>query len=222
MSVSMPRHVICWIMIAVTPVPLIAAGGNSGGAMLFGRGKGTVWLNGRPLPRSSAVFPGDLIQTQPESLATLDASGSGVIVLPDSLVRFEQNAVSLEHGSVSVATSKRMLALARKVTVTPASDTWTEFEVEETDGTVQVIASKGTVNVNCGKGTSNLSEGEQASPDQAGNCNKKRRKRAPLVPMGGGVLSNPIRVGGALIVTGVVVCLLLCETDTPFLSPWKP
>src|ERR1700732_49792 len=116
MSVSMPRHVICWIMIAVTPVPLIAAGGDSGGAMLFCRGKGMVWLNGRPLPRSSAVFPGDLIQTQPESLATLDASGSGVIVLPDSLVRFEQNAVSLEHGSVSVATSKRMLALAREVT----------------------------------------------------------------------------------------------------------
>ncbi len=55
--------------------------------MLYGRG--AVWLNGKPLPRSSAVFPGDLIQTQPESLATLDASGSGVIVLPDSLVKFE-------------------------------------------------------------------------------------------------------------------------------------
>jgi hypothetical protein len=211
------------MLIVVTPASVVAADSDSGAAMLFGRGKGTVWLNGRPLPRSSAVFPGDLIQTQPESLATLDASGSGVIVLPDSLVRFEQNAVSLEHGSVSVATSKRMLALARKVTVTPTSNSWTEFEVEETNGTVQVIASKGSVKVNCGKATSNLSEGEQATSDEAGNCNnKKKRKAPPIVPGDGGILSDPYVLAGAIIVGGTVVCLLLCETDKPFLSQWKP
>jgi hypothetical protein len=187
--------------------------------MLYG--KGSVWLNGSPLPRSSAVFPGDLIQTQPESVATLDASGSGVIVLPDSLVKFEGNAVSLEHGGVSVATSKGMVALAKEVTVTPASNAWTEFEVADTGGGVQVVASKGNVNVNCGKGTATLSEGDQAAPDDSGNCKKKRKGGAP-VPGNGGILTNPYVLGGAVVGGGVIVCLLLCNTSNPFLSQWKP
>jgi hypothetical protein len=206
-------------MIAVTPAALVAA--DSGGAMVYGRGE--VWLNGKPLPRSSAVFPGDLIQTQPESLATLDASGSGVIVLPDSLVKFEANAVSLEHGSLSVATSHGMVALAREVTVTPASNKWTEFEVTDAHGTVQVIASKGEVNVNCGKGNATLSEGEQVTRDESGNCNKtKRRPGGAPVPGHGGILTDPYVQAGGLVVGGVVVCLLLCNPSKPFVSQWKP
>jgi hypothetical protein len=220
MSVPMLRPVICWMLIAVTPVSLVAVDGESGAAMLYGKGK--VLLNDRPLPRSSAVFPGDLIQTQPESLATLDGSGSGVIVFPDSLVKFEGNAVSLEHGSVSVATSKGMVALAREVTVTPASNTWTEFEVADMNGTVRVFANKGSVNVNCRKGTVNLSEGDQATPDNSGNCNKKKRKSGTPLPFDGALLADPYVQAGGLIIGGVVVCLLLCNSSKAFLSPWKP
>jgi hypothetical protein len=216
----MLRKVICWMLIAVTPASLVAADADSGAAMLYGRGKGTVWLNGRSLPRSSAVFPGDLIQTQPESLATLDASGSGLIVLPDSLVKFEGNAVSLEHGGVSVATSKGMVALAREVTVTPVSNAWTEFEVADANGTVQVVASKGNVNVNCGKGTANLSAGEQATPDESGNCKKRRKGGAP-VPGSGSILTDPYFLSWALV-GGAIICLLLCTSSKPFLSQWKP
>jgi hypothetical protein len=215
----MVRNFICWVMIAITPAAVVAV--DSDPAMLYGRGP--VWLNGKPLPRTSAVFPGDLIQTQPESLATLDTSGSGVIVLPDSLVKFEANAVSLEHGSVSVATSHGMVALAREVTVTPASDKWTEFEVADVNGTIQVVASKGAVNVNCGKGTATLSEGEETTRDQSGNCNKKnRRKGAAPIPGHGGILTDPYVQAGGLIVGGVVVCLLLCTSSKPYLSQWKP
>jgi len=208
------------MMIAFTPAALVAADADSGAAMLYGRGGGAVWLNGKPMPRSSAVFPGDLIQTQPESLATLDASGSGVIVLPDSLVKFERNAVTLQHGGVSVATSQGMVAFAREVTVTPASNIWTEFEVVDAAGTVQVVASKGDVNVNCGKSTATLSEGEQATPDDSGNCKKKRKGAA--TPVNGGLLRDPYVQAGALIGGGVLVCLLLCTSSKPFVSQWKP
>jgi hypothetical protein len=217
----MLRSSICWILIVLTPASLIAADADSGAAMVYGKGAGRVWLNGNPLPRSSAVFPGDLIQTQADAVATLDASGSGVIVLPDSLVKFEGNSVSLEHGGVSVATSKGMVALAKEVTVTPASNAWTEFEVADTGGTVQVVASKGNVNVNCGKGTASLSEGDQAAPDDSGNCRKKRKGGAP-VPRNGSILTNPYVLGGAVVGGGVIVCLLLCNTSSPFLSQWKP
>jgi hypothetical protein len=220
MSVSMLRPVICWILIALTPAAMLAADGESGAAMLYG--KGTVWLNGTPLPHSSAVFPGDLIQTQPESIATLDASGSGLIVFPDSLVKFEGNAISLERGSLSVATSKGMVASAEGVTVTPAANTWTEFQVAEANGMVQVFATKGNVNVNCGKETTNLSAGEQATPDKSGKCNKKRRKGGPPLPGDSPLLTNPFILGGAVITGGVVACLLLCNSSKDFLSPWKP
>jgi hypothetical protein len=212
------RDLVCWLMIAVTPAALFAA--DTGAAMVYG--KGEVWLNGKPMPRSSAVFPGDFIQTQPESLATLDASGSGVIVLPDSLVKFEANAVSLQHGGVSVATSHGMVALAREVTVTPASEKWTEFEVADTDGTVQVVASKGEVNVNCGNGSATLSEGDQATRDGSGNCNKKRRKGGAPVPAHGSILTDPYVMAGGVIAGGVIVCLLLCNSSKPFVSQWKP
>jgi hypothetical protein len=214
----MLRSVVCWMMIAVTPAALVAA--DSGAAMLYGKGTGAVWLNGKPLPRSSAVFPGDLIQTQAESLATLDTSGSGVIVLPDSLVRFDGNAVSLQHGSVNVATSHRMVAFAQDVTVTPASDAWTEFEVVDAGDSVQVAAKKGDVTVKCGKDMATLSEGEQTTRDQSGDCRKKRK--LPPTPVNGGPLSGPFVRAGALIGGGVIVCLLLCKTSQPFVSQWKP
>jgi len=217
----MLRNVICWILISVTPASLIAADTDSGAAILNGRGMGGVWLNGKLVPRTSAVFPGDFIQTQPESLATLDASGSGIIVFPDSLVKFEGNAVSLEHGSVNVATSKGMVARARAVSVTPASNTWTEFEIWDANGKVQVAAGQGNVIVSCGKGTVNLSAGEQATADESGHC-KKRRMGAPPVPGSGGILMDPYVLGGGLIGGGVIVCLLLCTSSNPFLSQWKP
>jgi len=207
------------MLVAITPASLLAA--DSGAAMLYGRGP--VWLNGSPLPNSSAVFPGDLIKTQPESLATLDASGSGIIVLPDSVVKFEGKAVTLEHGSVNVATSAGMVAIVGVVTVTPASNTWTEFEVGDANGSVQVFASKGSINVYCGKDTANLSEGEQANPDDSGKCNKKKRKAAgPPFSGGDGWLTNPYVLGGAAVTTGVIVCLLLCNSSQPFMSQYKP
>jgi hypothetical protein len=222
-SAFMLRDVVCWMMIVLTPAALVAADADSGAAVLYGRGKGTVLLNGRPLPGSSAVFPGDLIQTQQESLATLDAPGSGVIVLQDSLVRFERNAVSLQHGGVNVATSHGMVALAKQVTVTPVSNTWTEFEVVETSDTVQVMAGKGDVNVNCGKDSTTLSPGDQATGDDSGNCHKKKRKAAgaPL-PTDGSVLTNPYVVAGVVIGGGGVVCLLLCSSSKPNVSQSKP
>jgi len=207
------------MLIAVTPAALIAA--DSGAAMLYGRGS-AVWLNGRPLPRSSAVFPGDLIQTQAESLATLDAFGSGVIVFPDSLIKFEKNAVSLEHGGINVATSHRMVALAGEITVTPVADAWTEFEVVDESGTVQVAATKGDVNVNCGKSHATLSEGEQATRDESGNCKKRKRRGGAPIPGSGSMLANRYVLGGSVIGAGVIVCLLLCDSSKPYVSQWKP
>ena len=66
---------------------------------------GAAWLNGSEVPKSAAVFSGDMLQTRPDSTASIQSIGSNVMVSADSLVKFEGLAVELEHGAVRVTTS---------------------------------------------------------------------------------------------------------------------
>ena len=204
-------------MIALTPASLLA---TDSGAMLHGQGQ--VWLNGKLLPRSSAVFSGDLIQTQPDSVATVDASGSSLIVMPNSLLKFSGTSVLLEHGVVSVGTSQGLIAQTGQVTVTPATSKWTEFELADANGAIQVVARKGQMTVDCGKNTVSLSEGEEVTPDDSGKCRKRRRAGGAPTSARGPIFTDPYVQGGVLAGGGVLVCLLLCSSSKPFVSQWKP
>jgi hypothetical protein len=197
---------------------------DSGSAMLYA--KGTTWLNGSTVPKSSAVFPGDLVQTKPDSAANINAAGSSVIILPDSLVKFEGAAVSIEHGSVTVATSKGMTTRAGDVTVSPASNALTEFDVSDLNGTVQIVARKGDLSVSDGSQTSTLAQGEQTTrddsqPDQDRKKKKRRGGGAAPPAAGGGILDSPVAIGvGAAAVGGLITWVLL-QDDEPA-SPSKP
>jgi len=213
MSVSRLRDIACWIMIAVVPGSLWAA--DSSPAMLYARG--TAWINGGAVPRTSAVFPGDLVQTRSDSVASINASGSNVVVLADSLVKFEGPDVALEHGSLRVATSKGLSTHTGDVTVAPASNGWTEFEVKQvSDDAVQIVAQKGDVTVSDGSTTSTLSQGQQTTVDNsAEKKKKKRRKGGGAVPASGGaVLDSPIVIyGGAAAVGGLLTWVLLQDSN---------
>jgi hypothetical protein len=208
MSVSKLRSVACWIMIAAVPGSLLAADSNP--AMLYA--KGTAWINGSAVPRTSAVFPGDLVQTNSDSIASINGAGSSVVVLADSLVKFDGSAVSLEHGSLSVATSKGLSTHSGDITIVPASNGWTEFEVKQvSEGTVQVVAQKGDVNVSDGSSTSTVSQGQQATVESSEKKKKKRRKAAGAIPASSGaILDSPVVIyGGAAAVGGLLTWVLL-------------
>jgi hypothetical protein len=208
MSCPRLRNIACRIMLVVVPVSLWAA--DSSPAMLYS--KGTAWINGSTVPHTSTVFPGDLVQTQSDSMANINASGSSVVILADSLVKFEGPEVSLEHGGLTVATSKGMVTHAGDVTVTPASKGWTEFEVKQgSDGTVQVVAQKGDVTVSDGSNTSTVPQGQQTTVDSQENKKKKRRKVGGAVPAAGGSVLDSLIViyGGAAAVGGLVTWVLL-------------
>src|SRR5712692_4125628 len=200
MRASMLRNVFCWMMMVVFPASLMGA--DSAAAMLYA--KGTAWLNGSTVPRSSAIFPGDLVQTKPDSVANINAPGSSVMILSDSLVKFEGNAVSVEHGGVTVATSKGMSTRAGEVTVAPASNAWTEFEVTDVNGQVQIVARKGDVSVSNGSETPTLPQGQQTTRD--GSQSSKKRKAGGAAPAAaGGILDSPYAIGiGAAAVGGLV------------------
>src|SRR5258707_1480296 len=97
-STTMLRNAFCGMVLAAFPLSLLAA--NPGAAMLYA--KGTAWLNGGAVPMSSAIFPGDMVQTKSDSMANINASGSSVMVLADSLVKFEADGVDVIHGRVVI------------------------------------------------------------------------------------------------------------------------
>jgi hypothetical protein len=211
----MLRNLVCWVMLAIVPGSLLAA--NSGAAMLYA--KGTTWLNGGAVPNSSAIFPGDLVQTKSDSTANLNASGSSVMILPDSTVKFEGDAVAVNHGGVSITTDKGLQTHAESLTVTPASRSWTEFDVNNVNGKVQILARKGNLSINDGSETTTLPQGQQTTRDESTKHSKRGGGAAPAA--GGGLLDSPIVVaaGGAAI--GALITWVALQSSNPS-SPAVP
>src|SRR5260370_35813990 len=85
------------------PTSMFAADSNA--AMLYSNGGARV--NGVDVRRSSSViFSGDVLQTQSDSAANINAPGSSVIVLPGSVVQFDGSSVRIAHGGIGVWTSR--------------------------------------------------------------------------------------------------------------------
>ncbi len=207
MSQSAFRSAVCCLLAILFPAQMMLAG-EAASAMLYTNG--AVWLNGSEAPKSAAVYAGDMLQTRPDSTASIQPNGSNVMVLADSLVKFEGPAVELEHGSVRVTTSRGLAARAGDVMVKPAADSWTEFQVADVDGRVQIVADKGDVTVQDDKGTTTVTQGQQTTRDDTADTEKKRKKRrrgtGAATAAGGGIMSStPVIIGGLAAVGGAAV-----------------
>jgi hypothetical protein len=209
----------------MVPASLFAA--DSTGAMLYA--DGAAWVNGSHVPKSSAIFVGDLVQTRSDSAANIHAPGSSITVFGDSLVQFEGTSLKVEHGGVSVSTSKGIFTTAGDVRVSPVSNAWTEFNVTDTDGIVRIAARKGDLTITDDSGTVTLAQGQETtrdeqSPDQGDKDKKKKDKKraAGAAPAaGGGVLnSTGAIIAGSAAVAGVTAWVLL-RSDNP-VSPAVP
>src|SRR6202795_862416 len=193
MSQSAFRSAVCCLLAILFPAQVMLAG-ETASAMLYTNG--AAWLNGSEVPKSAAVFSGDMLQTRPDSTASIQSNGSSVMVLADSLVKFEGPAVELEHGSVRVTTSRGLAAHAGDVTIKPVADSWTEFQVTDVDGRVQIAANKGDVKVQDDKGTTTVTQGQQATRDDTADTEKKKKKRrrrsgdGPAPAAGGGIMNS--------------------------------
>jgi hypothetical protein len=220
---------VSYVLVLLFPAAMYAADSNA--AMLYTNGP--TWVNGAHVPRpSAAIFSGDILQTRFDSVANITEPGSSVSVQSDSLVQFEGVSVRIEHGGVTVSTSKEMATTAGNVKVTPASNSWTEFNVLDVDGTVRIAARKGDLRIFDGKETVTLAQGQETTRQEtssdtdqnnADNNKKKNRKRyAGAAPAAqGGTLNSPIAVGvGGAAVVGVTTWVLT-RGDNPA-SPSVP
>lgn len=199
--------ILSCLMLVIFPGALSAADQPS--AMLYSHGN--AMLNGASIARSSAIFAGDLVQTTKDSVANINATGSTILVLNDSLVQYEGSKVKLEHGGVSVSTSKSLATRAGGVTVSPAASVWTEFDVKDVDGTVRIAARKGDLTISDDTGTSTLAQGQETTREESGSEKDKKGKKRGGAGAGagsapaaaGGILDSPVAIGiGGGIVLG--------------------
>ena len=221
MSLTVLRAGLSIVLAMLLPGQLLAA--DSASAMLYANG--TAWVNGNTVPKSAAVFAGDLVQTRPDSTAHLSASGSSVMVLADSLVKFQGPAVEIEHGAVRVSTAQGLATRAGEVTVKPAGSSWTEFQVTDVDGQVQIVATKGDLTIQDQQGTTTIQEGQQTTRDDTSNPEQKKKKRrrgtGAATAAGGGILSSNTAIYSGLAIIGGVTTWVLLQDDDP-LSPSCP
>ncbi len=225
MGSSALRVLVSCVLMFLFPSSIFAADTNA--AMLYTHG--AAWVNGVHVPRfSSAIFSGDLVQTRSDTVADINEPGSTITVLADSLVEFQPSSLHVEHGGVTVSTSREVGTVAGDVNVKPASSAWTEFNVVDVDGTVKIAARKGTLSITYGKEIFTLAQGQETTrdetaPDSNNDSKKSKKKDATGTAPGasGGWLNSPIAVGvGAAAVLGVTTWVLV-QSNQPA-SPSKP
>jgi len=219
------RKMVSCVLLVLFPVALFAADSNA--AMLYTNGP--AWVNGAHVPRaSSAIFAGDLLQTRSDSVANINEPGSSITVLSSSIVQFEGSSVRLEHGGVTISTSREVGTTAGDVKVLPASSSWTEFNVVDVNGTVKIEARKGdlTIDDGNGRGLVTLAQGQETTRDETSDASvksgkKKKRQDGASPAAGGEVLNSPIAIGiGAGAIAGVATWVLV-QSSNPA-SPTQP
>src|SRR5579862_1867659 len=175
--------------------------------------------------RSSALFVGDTVATRPDSVASIDAEGSMVLVLADSSIQFEGNSVNMGHGGVVVTTSQAMAVRAGKLTIAPVAQRAAKFEVSDADGVIQIAAREGALAINDGSSTTILQQGQETTrQDSDQSEGPKKDKGAP--PTGSGFHMSQktaaIVLGGAAAAGTTAAILLTTGNGSHPVSPAIP
>jgi len=196
------------------------------------RSTGQVLLNKNAAPASAAIYPDDLIETPKPSAARIEMTGSAADINPETMVQFEGAELALDHGSVSVNTSRGLRVRVGCITVVPVKlSDWTRFEVTDVDGKVKVSALQSDVNIetrshsarenkpDAESNRATVREGEQRSRDE--RCVAADLKESARLPGEGALMNSPWARGAGMVAIGVLTCWALCRSSAP-LSPSIP
>jgi len=226
---------LAWIMVVSFPVSMVMADATS--AMLIANGSATV--NGSPIEKATAVFPGDKVQTGPNTVATLTSQGSAVTVGGNSTLVFSKSFVNVLCGTALVSTSRGMPARVSNLLVQPARGTQTRFEISQQEGQLQIIAREGTLAIDNGATTTSLQPGRMLTahtscmaapyaddqtgsspsgdntPDNTGNNKKKGAPGPPGPPQStpGGVNYSALAAAALLIAVGGGIAAVVATTQ---------
>ncbi len=253
----MLRGFLCWMMLVIVPLSLLGQQGQSGqgqavpgqaspgqavpeqslpgqnaqgqaGAAIL-HAQGGVWVNGYEARDASAVFPGDLLETKPGASANLSLDGSTVLIQPESVAKLQTNLLELDHGSVLVGTSKSFKVRVTCVTVVPVLNEWTQYEVTNVNGNVQVAARKDDVNVE------REGDRKKPAPETEGShgtiVHESEQKSFNLTEICGAAaapttastsLNAKWIAAGAAAGAGLLICVLVCRGGKTPISSSSP
>ncbi len=196
--------------------------------MLHSTGFG-VYVNESAVPASIAIFPNDLIKTQKDVAARIETSGSAAEINSETVVQFQSTELALDHGSVTVNTTRGMRVRVGCITVTPVhDDQWTNYQVLDVDGKVTVSAVRQDVYIDAhSRNTESIKErernravvheGEQKSREEKCGGGYIRPDAAAI----GGLLNSPYAIAAAAGGLVGIACMGLCHSDDP-ISPAMP
>jgi hypothetical protein len=220
------RNLVCLILIGILPASLAAD--DTGAAILHSNGG--VLVNGNATTDTATIFPGDTVEVQAKAAARIEVSGSMVDVTSETLLEFDNGEIHLDHGGVSVSTSRGFRVRAGCVTVTPVNaEAWTQYDVTDTDSKVHVSALKNDAYLE--SRSSNPAQAKQSSSSRAivrEGEQKSREEKCGAADIKSGIagrgalLNSPyLQYTAAGLITGGTLCLLLCFNNQP-LSPSDP
>ena len=223
-------NLVCLPVSLILPVSLLAQ--DVTGAILHSSDNG-VFVNESPAPASIAIFPDDVLKTLKNVVARIELAGSDAQINSETMLQFEGDELVLDHGSVSVNTSRGVRVRVGCITVTPVNpNEWTKYDVVDVSGKVTVSALKSDVYID--ERTKNaqspkesghkqrtiVHEGEQKSREE--RCAGAPIQSPSQAPPGvGAILNSPYVIGAGAVAAGAIACLGLCHDDDP-LSPHKP
>jgi hypothetical protein len=229
------RTYACLLLLLTVPGALLGQGlpEHAGGAILHS--DGGVWVNGYEAHDSTAVFAGDLVETKPGFSAHLSLDGSTILLAPETVGKFQNDFFELDHGVVSVVTSKTFKVHVNCIRVIPVANEWTEYIVSDLSGTAQVNARKKDLNVeheqklgkpaagNEASEHASVHEGEEKDYEETEICGAPP---SPTSPTSG--ISPKWIAAGAAGGGGLLLCLVIhCfggggGSKNPEISPSSP
>lgn len=220
MRAPISRCLLCWTLLLIVPSSLLGQNVPDQQAAAILHSQGGVWVNGYEARDSSAIFPGDSIETKSGATGNLVLDGSTVLLAPETVGKFQGDVFELDHGSVSVGTVKSFKVRVNCIKVIPVVNEWTQYVVTDVNRTVQVAAHKLDVNVEHeGTGSAkptptstpenqtsqkaSVHEGEEKNFDESEVCGPAAKPSSPL----SGV--NPKWIAAGAAGTGILIWILV-------------
>lgn len=158
---------------------------------------GGVWINGMEAADTVGGFSrATYWKPSPASRPASARTAPRFSFQPESVVRFADNLLVLDHGNLLVGTMTGMRVRVHCITVIPVSDTeWTQYEVTDVNGNIEVAAHKKDVRIELegnqaktpsvtqATGGTTVHHGEQASRRESEACGAPLNPASALKPL---------------------------------------
>lgn len=134
-------RIVSVVLVVALPLSMMFAQPNTGAVL---NASGGVMVNSTSVPRSAAVYQGDIVRTS-DGYAEITLPGSTISVSPNSQIVYRWKSLDLSAGSATVNTSTGLTTRAAHYYIQPATPFVTGYQLTVSGNTVTVHATHGSL-----------------------------------------------------------------------------